>query len=764
MLDFTRRSLLSRTIAPIAALLAAIAFLVMLALVHNYRVAAHEALAERARMVTVMLAGGAGEALWIMDPAAADALLAPLEEDPDYLGSTIYSEGDAVFASHGHPNRYMADDVVQVAPINRIEAGKPVQIGRLEIHLSPHRLYDDIRSMTAAIAAICVLVLIVVCGVLVLIVRGVTQPIVRMTDVMTSLASGRTSIEVPARDRRDELGRMAAAVQTFRENAIANERLESEKRRLEELAERERRAAEETLRRSEERFRALIEHSNDMVAVLRADSSLSYCSPSWAADLGWAPSALPDNLLKLTHPDDVVMLRDALTSVAASGARASGRSRLRHRSGAWRHIAWSASNAASIPGVGGIIINARDVTAELALEEQLQQARKLEAIGQLAGGIAHDFNNIMAAVLGFAGFLVKDLPTGSAQHNWAQRIVTAGQRARDLVQQILAFARKSSLERVASDILPIAREARELLHASLPASTELRLEAPTGPLVADVNPTHISQIIVNLCVNANDSLHGEPGHVTIELARVQPGDADHQRIIDGHGGSDDGMFVIGALQATRRYARVRVTDSGSGMPPEVLRRIFDPFFTTKQRGRGTGLGLAMVHGIVADYAGACVVESRPGRGTVFAIYLPLSTEDPEQTGTQKVLRSLGGQERILVVDDEPFLTEMLEVGFGRLGYAVTTAQDPAEALNIFAADPSAFDVVVSDQVMPRMTGLALLGQLRAIRPAVPFILCTGFSDGATEKTATAAGADAFFLKPISPEQIAEKIRELTARA
>jgi signal transduction histidine kinase len=411
--------------------------------------------------------------------------------------------------------------------------------------------------------------------------------------------------------------------------------------------------------------------------------------------------------------------------------------------------------------VDGIIVNARDVTTELALEEQLQQARKLEAIGQLAGGIAHDFNNIMGAILGFADFLLQDLPENSPQHGFAQRIVSAGKRARDLVQQILAFARKSTVERAPTDLVPIVREAHDLLHASLPSSTELRLDCAPGTLVAEVNPTQISQVVVNLCVNASDALHGQPGRVTVATALIGPDHPDRQVFAEGAAKSDEGVVVSGRLDPDLSYARIVVSDTGSGMETEVLRRIFDPFFTTKRRGRGTGLGLAVVHGIVAEYGGACVVESQIGQGTGFKIYLPLVAGETARAVIDGEGAAVSGHERLLVVDDEPFLTEMLEIGLGRLGYAVTTANDPTEALKLFENDPASFDAVISDQIMPKLSGMALLSQLKRIRPDVPFILCTGFSDGATEETALAAGADAFFVKPVPTERLAEKIREVT---
>jgi signal transduction histidine kinase/ActR/RegA family two-component response regulator len=417
-----------------------------------------------------------------------------------------------------------------------------------------------------------------------------------------------------------------------------------------------------------------------------------------------------------------------------------------------------------VPSVGGLIVNARDITEELALAEQLQQARKMEAIGQLAGGIAHDFNNILAAILGFADFLLHDLPDNSPQHMFAQRIASAGRRGRDLVEQILAFARKSAMERAPTDLVPIVHELRDLLRASLPSSTQLTIVAPAEALVAEVNPGQISRVVLNLCVNASQALHGKPGQVAVAITRVEPGSDDFDRFDPESGSSDEGTVVVGGLDPGHCYARITVADDGSGIEPTVLRRIFEPFFTTKRRNRGTGLGLAVVHGIVAEYGGACVVESRPGHGTIFKIYLPLVGGAPSEIAISEGAPSAAGHERLLVVDDEPMLTEMLKLGLERLGYLVTAVNDPGKAFALFEREPEAFDAVISDHIMPKMTGLALLARFKAIRPRLPFVLCSGYGDGTTENSALDAGADAFFVKPAPTERLAQKIRELIETA
>jgi CheY-like chemotaxis protein len=303
-------------------------------------------------------------------------------------------------------------------------------------------------------------------------------------------------------------------------------------------------------------------------------------------------------------------------------------------------------------------------------------------------------------------------------------------------------------------LAPILRETRDLLSASLPSSTQLAVEAET--LVAEVNAAQVGQILVNLCLNANDALAGKPGTITIRLA---------QRAPDRSGADGSGSRVVaGTLHPHLHYAEISVSDTGSGMEGRVLARIFDPFFTTKARGRGTGLGLAVVHNTVIAYGGACLVTSRVGEGSTFAIYLPLSRRAAAPIAAEASPPPAAGRERILVVDDEADLIDVLRIGLGRAGYEVLAVNDPETALAAFNADPDAWVAVISDQVMPRMKGLTLLSRLRAIRPSLPFILCTGYGDGVGEEAALAAGADAFFVKPVPPQRLSAALRRVIDEA
>jgi PAS domain S-box-containing protein len=391
------------------------------------------------------------------------------------------------------------------------------------------------------------------------------------------------------------------------------------------------------------------------------------------------------------------------------------------------------------------------------LQDRLQQASKMEAIGRLAGGIAHDFNNLLASISGFAGFLVQDLPAGSELRVFAERILSACDRGNGLIGQVLALARSHSVEHRAFDLRAVLRESGEFLGGSLPKSTRISLEYSSEPLPVHGSDTQLSQVIMNLCVNANDALGGESGSIVVRLMRltIDPAQDSAAPAPPLH------RIVVGRLDPGRDYACIEVTDTGAGMSAAVLERIIEPFFTTKHRSRGTGLGLAVVNDIVASHGGAYRVESAAGHGTRVAVYIPLAAaQDGAAEGGGGPEASARGTERILVVDDQEEVDDMLVIGLGRLGYDAIGVTDPLEALQSLEEDSGAWDAVVTDDTMPAMRGLTLVSKAKAARPSLAVILCTGFNDGATDAAARAAGADAFFIKPVTPEQIAAKLRQL----
>jgi signal transduction histidine kinase len=379
-----------------------------------------------------------------------------------------------------------------------------------------------------------------------------------------------------------------------------------------------------------------------------------------------------------------------------------------------------------------------------SLEVQLRQAQKMEALGALAGGIAHDFNNILAAMVGYTELALFDLSPDSPLRSYLHEVLTAGKRAKSLIQQILAFSRQRDLELQPLQLRLVVREVVRLMRASLPATIELRekLDRNAGMVLASATQVH--QVVLNLCTNAEQAMRTTGGVLEVRLEAVEVPTA----ITIAHADLKPGAYV-----------RLSVRDTGPGIPLEVQERIFEPFYTTKGPGEGTGMGLAVAHGIVASHGGAIAVESAPGQGATFAVYFPrLDDTATEEQPEDDAAAPRGSGERILFVDDEVPLTELGRDMLVQLGYDVVVRTSSREALEAFRSTPYRFDLVITDQTMPQMTGEALAQEMRRLRPAIPIILCTGFSHLINEEKARAAGIDAFCMKPLIMHDLAHTIR------
>jgi len=391
----------------------------------------------------------------------------------------------------------------------------------------------------------------------------------------------------------------------------------------------------------------------------------------------------------------------------------------------------------------------RDITKEIILETQLRQSQKMEAIGALAGGIAHDFNNILAAILGYAQLMSNKLPNDSNLQRYLEQILGASHRATDLVKQILTYSRQTKPERKPVQLDQLAREVLKLIRASIPTSIAImpRITIDPEDAVSLADETQIHQVLMNLCSNAAHAMRSSGGLLTLSLSSVV---ADAETAI---------LFPDLPLAT---YIKLRVADTGHGIEPESLERIFDPYFTTKSVGEGTGLGLSVVQGILEGHGGRISVDSEPGIGTSFTLLLPkleikcLTTLDQER-------RSTRGTEQILFVDDEENLTALGQEMLEELGYQVTATTSSLEAIEIFAASPDRFNLVITDRTMPELGGEQLAIKVRELNPRVPIILCTGFSGDLALFRKINSGIDEIILKPYTIEQISSQTRELIDR-
>jgi PAS domain S-box-containing protein len=377
-------------------------------------------------------------------------------------------------------------------------------------------------------------------------------------------------------------------------------------------------------------------------------------------------------------------------------------------------------------------------------EEQLRQAHKLEAIGTLAGGIAHDFNNLLAAIMGFTEMVIEDLPEGGQEVKNLRHVLKSAHRGRDLVRQILAFSRKSDYVRGPMSLTPLITETIQLLRASIPSTIKIVFKTTAVLDTVLASPIEIQQMLMNLATNAALAMQDNGGTLEINL-----NDIDCQ--------PDTSAFDLDI--APGEYIQLAFKDSGSGMTPEVMKRIFEPFFTTREVGKGTGMGLAVVYGIVMDLHGTITVESEPGVGSHFRVLLPKIKSDVK-SASMKPDDSPGGNEWILFLDDEELLVEWGQAVLTRLGYKVTSMTDSVEALKSFSADPSQFDLFITDQTMPGLTGIQLAREFLTLRRDIPIILFTGHSETVTPEEAQAAGIREFLMKPFGKQELAGAIRRV----
>ena len=371
------------------------------------------------------------------------------------------------------------------------------------------------------------------------------------------------------------------------------------------------------------------------------------------------------------------------------------------------------------------------------IEMKLRQAQKMEAIGTLAGGIAHDFNNILSVILGYAEMAKEDVKPGTELSEYIDEIFAAGNRAKNLVQQILTFSRQTKVERIILQPQPLIKETLKMLRSSIPSTIEIQHDIAEDCGTIEADPTQLYQILMNVCTNAFHAMEQSGGilRITLKIAEQLPLELRHEST------------------PAKTFIELAISDTGHGIGPDIIDKIFDPFFTTKEQGKGTGMGLAIAYGIIRNYGGTITVDSQLHKGTTFHIYIPQSKADavPEQLASKEIPL---GKERILLVDDEELLVGIGKRMLERLGYHVTVKLHSFEALELFYKQPDQFDVVITDQTMPGMTGIELARRMLLIRPDIPIILCTGYSSMVDEGVAKQKGIREFAFKPLAKEQIA----------
>ncbi len=511
----------------------------------------------------------------------------------------------------------------------------------------------------------------------------------------------------------------------------------------------QRNQAESALRESERDCRELVQSANSIILRMDTDGKVIFFNDYAQKFFGFSNAEiLGKSVVGTIVPekdrsgfDLALVIREIVTHPERYVSNENENLR---RNGERVRVAWMNRAIYNNEGeVKEILCVGIDVTEKWQLEKRLAQAQKMEAIGTLAGGIAHDFNNILSAIMGYTELSLIDMPSDSPLRKNLQQILKAGSRAKELVQQILTFSRQHDPELQPVKISLIVNEALKLLRASLPSTIQIQHRIQSN-LAVFSDPTNVHQVLMNLCTNASFAMRENGGILGVTLTDA---DLDAQ-FAKHHPGITPGKFV-----------KLTVSDTGYGMSPAIIERIFDPFFTTKSKGEGTGMGLSVAHGIVKGQGGAITVESTPGQGSVFDVYLPaIETEVLSSKDSEEMM--VTGTEKILFVDDEDFQADIGQKMLTRLGYRVTARTSSAEALEVFRQNPDEFDLVITDMTMPTMTGDVLARKLLAVRPDIPIIACTGYSEKISPEIIQEIGIKELAMKPVVMTDIAQMIRRV----
>jgi PAS domain S-box-containing protein len=561
--------------------------------------------------------------------------------------------------------------------------------------------------------------------------RGHDTPVV----VLTNRGAEEVAVEAMKAGAADYLSKVNLTVEAL-ERAIRH----AIALHAEEL---QRRHAEAALRANEERFRALVENSSDALMLVDAEGRMTYLSPSWMRILGWTSAdTLRQSIFDVVHPDDRPLVGARMADTLADPSKTIVEHvRFHHADGSWRVMEAVGVNHLAEPSVASIVVNARDITERRRLEEALRQSQKLEAVGQLAGGVAHDFNNLLTAILGYCQLLLEDLPEPSPIRADLLEIQAAGDRAAAVTRQLLAFSRRELLHPRIVDINALVMQLERVLRRLITEQIELVTVLAPGLSPVHVDPVAVEQVLVNLAVNARDAMPGG-GQITIETADVELDDRDPLTRIAMRPG---------------RYVMIVVGDTGDGMDAATQARVFEPFFTTKEQGKGSGLGLATIYGVVKQSGGYIWVESEPGRGTKFKVYLPPAAA-PETSRTTPPGDELAGWETVLLVEDEDAVRALAREVLRRHGYVVLEARHGVDGLRVAERHMDDIHLLVTDVVMPRMSGRELAQRLGTVRPKMKTLFVSGYTNHALMPD-DLPGAS-FLPKPFTPAGFARCVRDI----
>ena len=698
---------------------------------------AKQTIAEEIGILAKVIADRSTAAMMFNDQKVASENLAALSVHANIDQACLYTSNNTLFT---HYSRKVATGTICPTPpiasgfefsTDFLDLAQPVTVE--DNHIGTLFIRVNLKSLTEQMIGYVTVAILTLFGAIILVFLSavylqklISEPIHDLAEIATRVTDTKDFKERAKKTSNDETGQLAEAFNTM----------------LDVVCERD------------TRLRTLIQTIPDLVWLKDPNGIYLFCNSKFERFFG----AREKNIIGKTDYDFVDkkladFFREKDKAAVAKGNFSINEEEIVYANDGHRELVETIKtpiydNAGDLIGVLGI---ARDITKRrqaekerVKLESQLQQAQKMEAIGTLAGGIAHDFNNLLGVILGFAEMAQDQAPEDSLIHADLDKVLSAGHRAKDLVAQILAFSRQTKSEQIHLHPQPILKEAIKLIRSSIPTtiSVEQNIEDGCGAIKAD--PTQLHQIIMNLCTNSYQAMEEHGGILSITLDRTELTTDDLR---------DEPSLIPGS------YVQLTIADTGPGINPDIQKHIFDPYFTTKEVGKGTGLGLSVVHGIVKNHGGMISADSKVGEGTTFHVFFPELIEMIEENVVAAHSMPTGN-ERILFVDDERLLADMGKQLLERSGYSVTALTSSREALEMFRAQPDQFDLVITDQTMPGLTGVNLAQAIFAIQQNMPIILCTGYSTTISKKKALAMGIREFVMKPMLKNDIAPLIRKV----
>ena len=508
-----------------------------------------------------------------------------------------------------------------------------------------------------------------------------------------------------------------------------------------------RRIAEEMRERSERRFRALVDHGFDLILLTDRDGAVEYASRSVRMALGYRADELRgQNVFDFLHRSDLARAQAVHAAVmAAPGTVRRVEARVHHKDGTWRTFDVALVNRLDDAAVGAVVLNARDVTEKRALEQQLRQAQKLEAVGRLAGGIAHDFNNVLTAILGLSDLMLDDLPRIDPMRQYVSDVASAARRAMGFTRQLLTFSRQQLLQPRVICLDDVIDGMGRLLERIIGEDVDLKAVLGARGACIEADPHQIEQVVLNLAVNARDAMP-RGGRLSIATSM----EVLDEPALAGHAPAQPG-----------RYATLAVTDSGIGMSADVRRRAFEPFFTTKEQGHGTGLGLATVLAIVRQADGFVEVDSAPGRGTTVRAFFPAAEGPPDRSAAAPRAEELrGGDETILVVEDDAAVRRVIREVLMRYGYVVLEARQAREALALARHHGGHISLLITDLMLPDVNGFDVAAQIRDLAPDIRVLFVSGYPGEDLARFGTVPEDSPLLQKPFTGRALAHRVREL----